>query len=181
MPAFYGILKYNLRPHYYLTVMSRLDVNEMKEYKPVLGLPFMQFLAPEKRGKEETFYAYLVKAVGEPANVTGKDMEGAPKEEKHQVFEILELKPEGAAIPRMPKKTEEFIEVGKKYRANLTQHASLWNGFEKLLPLDGKEFAVMNKGKGKTKQGKPFWMYVVMPASGEMTLGQLIDLNAFWK
>lgn len=144
----------------------------MKDFKPALGLPFLQFLPPEKHGKEETFYAYLVKAVGDPYDFAGKDMQGAPKAEKHQVFEILELKPEGAAILRLLKK-EEFVEVGKKYRVNLTQHASLWSGFSKLLPIDGKDFAVMNKGKGKTKLGKPFWMYVVMPSAGEMTIGQL--------
>jgi len=159
----------------------RLDPDAMKAFKPVLGLPFLQFLPPEKRGKEETFYCYLVKAVGEPADVMGKDMEGKPKGEKHQVFEILELNPEGAAIPRLPRKEtrkEEYVEVGKKYRANLTQHSSLWSGFSKLLPIDGKTFAVANKGKGKTKLGKPFWMYVVMPSEGEMKAEQLRSLVA---
>jgi len=150
-----------------------LDIEKMKDFKSTPGLPFLQFLSPEKRGKEETFYAYLVKAVGEPFDYAGKDMNGLPKSEKHQVFEVLELKPDGAAIPRMPKKTEEFVEVGKKYRANLTQHTSLWGNFEKLLPIDGKTFAVMNKGKMKSKAGKPFYAYVVMPSEGEMTIGQL--------
>jgi len=145
----------------------------MKAYKAPPAIPFMEFLPPEKQGRTETFIAYLVEAVGEPTPHEGKDMNGNPKPEKHQVFRIVEVKPEGYAIPRLKSKPEEFIEVGKQYKADLMRHKPLWTAFEKLQPLNGHLFAVMNRGKKKGKSGKPYTDYVVLPSEGEMQAAQI--------
>jgi len=150
-----------------------LDIDKMKGYKAPAAIPFMEFLAPEKQGKKETFFAYRVKAIGEPVSHEGKGLDGGPKPEKLQIFEIVDVKPEGQAVPRLKSKTEEFIEVGKQYKADLMRHSPLWRAFEKLLPLNDKIIDVMNRGKLKGKSGKPYTDYAVLPVAGEMQAYQI--------
>ena len=152
-----------------------LDIDAMKEYKAPPAIPFMEFLAPQKEGKQEIFFAYRIKAVGEPVPHVGKSFEGKPKDERHEVFEILDVRPEGQGVPRLrgDKYREEFVEVGKRYKADLMRHKPLWTAFEKLQPLNGHLFAVMNRGKKKGKSGKPYTDYVVLPSEGEMQAAQI--------
>ena len=151
-----------------------LDIDKMKGYQAPPATPFMEFLAPVKQGKTETFFAYLIEAVGEPVPHEGKDMDGNPKPERLQIFRVVEVKPEGYAIPRLKSKPEEYIEVGRQYKANLTKHKPLWTNFERLLPLDGKRMAVMNRGLKRGKTGKPYTDYVVMLSEGEMQAHQMV-------
>jgi len=150
---------------------QELDIEKMKEHKST-GAPFLEFREPD----DDTFYAYAVKPVEDLRNFESKRFN---RIERHAIIEILDLKPEGAAVPRTRRNEGEFIEIGQSYSVNFSRHAVLKREMEKLDPVKGKTIHIMNRGKRKPTKagGKEYWDYVVILVTGEMKMSQLLALQ----
>ena len=148
-----------------------LDIEKLKEHKST-GTPFLEFRKPDG----ETFYAYAVKPTEDIRNHESKRFN---RIEKHAIVTVLDLKPDGAAVPRTRRNEGEFVEVGQSYSVNFSRHTVLKRAILQLDPIGGKVLHIMNRGTRKSSKpgGKDYTDYVVLVATGEMKMSQLLALN----
>lgn len=147
---------------------QELDIDKLKEYKPA-GAPFLEFRDPD----EDTFYAYSLKPIEDLRNFESKLFN---RVERHAIVQIVDLKPDGAAVPRTRRNEGEFVEVGATYSVNFSRHAVLKREMEKLSPIKGRIFHIMNRGKRRGKKND-YLDYVVIPVTSEMHSIQLLALE----
>lgn len=150
---------------------KELNIEAMKEHKST-GSPFLEFRDPDG----DTFFAYAVRSTEDLRNHESKRFN---RVERHAMVTILDLKPEGAAVPRTRRNEGEFVEIGESYNVNFSRHTVLKNEINKLDPIGGKTLHIMNRGKRKSSKpgGKDYTDYVVLVATGEMKMGQLLALQ----
>lgn len=149
---------------------QELDITKLKEHKSA-GAPFLEFRDPDG----DTFYAYAVKPTEDLRNFESKRFN---RIERHAIVKILDLKPDGAAVPRTRRNEGQFVEIGASYSVNFSRHTVLKRAVEALDPIKGKVIHIMNRGKRKSAKpgGKDYWDYVAIPVTGEMRVGQLLAL-----
>lgn len=150
---------------------QELDITKLKEHKSA-GAPFLEFRDPDG----DTFYAYAVQPTEDLRN---HESQRFNRIERHAIVKIVDLKPDGAAVPRTRRNEGQFVEVGAVYSVNFSRHTVLKRAAESLDPIKGKVFHVMNRGKRDSAKagGKPYWDYVMLPVEGEMKMGQLLALQ----
>ena len=141
---------------------------KLKEHKSA-GAPFLEFRDPDG----DMFYAYAVKPIEDLRNFESKKFN---RIERHAIVQIVDLKPDGAAVPRTRRNEGDFVEVGASYSVNFSRHSVLKREMEKLSPVKGKVFHIMNRGKRQGKKNA-YWDYVIIPVTGEMRVGQLLALQ----
>jgi len=147
---------------------QELDITKLKEHKSA-GAPFLEFRDPDG----DTFYAYAVKPIEDLRNFESRKFN---RIERHAIVEIVDLKPDGAAISRTRRNEGQFVEIGASYSVNFSRHTVLKREMEKLDPIKGKVLHIMNRGLRKAAKvgGKDYTDYVVLAVTGEMKMGQLL-------
>ena len=132
----------------------------------------MEFRDPDG----DTFYAYALKPLEDLRNFESKRFN---RVERHAVVTILDLKPDGAAVPRTRRNEGDFVEIGASYSVNFSRHTVLNRETAKLDPIGGKILHIMNRGKRKPAKagGKEYWDYAVVAVTGEMRVSQLLALQ----
>ena len=130
----------------------------------------MEFRDPD----EDTFYAYAVKPIEDLRNFESKKYN---RIERHAIVQVVDLKPDGAAVTVTRRAEGRFVEVGETYSVNFSRHAVLKREMEKLSPIKGRIFHIMNRGKRKGKKNE-YWDYVVLPVTGTMQVRQLLKLGS---